>query len=215
MTDRSGQKGRMTMNEIKAEPHALNNVTQTSLRSPSPPWTRTAVLVVSLATLGLGPLPTQVAHAAQPTPVPCTVTGLLDAIHKANSGDTLSLFQNCTYTLTAADRSDSVLGDSGLVVEKTLTINGNGATISRSLSAPPFRIFLVTEGGDLTLNNVTVKNGNAATQDPKRGRGGGVYNLHKLSTPASFPTTMPTSAGALSAMATLARRRPPSSPARS
>jgi hypothetical protein len=168
------------MNEIKAEPHALNNVTQTSLRSPSPPWTRTAVLVVGLATLGLGPMPIQAAHAAQPTPVPCSVSGLLGAIHTASSGDTLFLTQTCTYTLTVADNHDPILGDSGLVVDKTLTINGNGATISRSLSAPPFRIFLVTQGGDLTLDNVTVENGNAATQDPKRGRGGGIYNLHKL-----------------------------------
>jgi hypothetical protein len=48
-------------------------------------------------------------------------------------------------------------------------------------SAPAFRIFLVAKDvGDLTLDNVIVVNGNAVSQDVKRGRGGGIANLGKL-----------------------------------
>ncbi|MGI9074704.1 MAG: hypothetical protein ACR2JB_26085, partial [Bryobacteraceae bacterium] len=45
-----------------------------------------------------------------------------------------------------------------------ITVNGYGATIARSQvsGTPPFRIFAVTSGGNLTLNVVTVKGGLAA-----------------------------------------------------
>ncbi|MFD1047194.1 hypothetical protein ACFQ1S_17385, partial [Kibdelosporangium lantanae] len=44
-------------------------------------------------------------------------------------------------------------------IRGTLTINGNHATITRDADAPQFRI--ITNWGDLTLNDVTVSGGRA------------------------------------------------------
>jgi hypothetical protein len=171
---------------INAEPRALNHVTQTSsgrtLLSPR----GVAALVASFAAVGLGSASPRVAQAAGV--VSCAPNGeqnLRDAINQAHAGDTVQLDGTCIYTLTSADNQDptqaQIQGDSGLIIKKKLTINGNGATITRLSSAPPFRIFLVAKDvGDLTLDNVIVVNGNAVSQDVKRGRGGGIANLGNL-----------------------------------
>jgi hypothetical protein len=124
--------------------------------------------------------------------VPCHVDGpqgLVKAIDKANPGDVLSLAQGCVYTLTSRDNHDDHLGDNGLpVVKIKLTINGNGATITRQLTppVPRFRIFQVAPGGDLTVNDVKIEHGFAddgGDTSPDRfrkGRGGGIYNLGTL-----------------------------------
>jgi hypothetical protein len=174
------------MNRINAEPHALNHKKRTALGRPS--LSRT-VLVASLATLGLGSVPIQVAHADQ-IYVDCKVDKLRDAIINASSGAILSLTPGCIYTLTDVySLADPNLGDNGLpVIKKTLTIKGNGATITRQQSpaVPKFRIFQVANGGDLTLSDLTVDNGDAdngsdiSLNEFRKGRGGGVYNLGTL-----------------------------------
>jgi hypothetical protein len=64
-------------------------------------------------------------------------------------------------------------------------MQGNNATIKRN-SATPFRILEVAPGGDLTLNDITVENGDAdhgSAPPPdkfRKGRGGGIYNLGTL-----------------------------------
>jgi hypothetical protein len=92
--------------------------------------------------------------------VPCgDVPGLKAAITSAASGDTISLAAGCTYTLTTADNPGLGSGSNGLpVINKTLTIAGNGATITRS-GATQFRFFEVFATGSLTLDQLTLSNG--------------------------------------------------------
>src|SRR5690349_7896100 len=100
--------------------------------------------------------------------VACKTSSLISAIATANAtstDDTINLKARCTYTLVSVD--NSTLGATGLPViadaatAGKLTINGNGATIERSKGkrTPPFRIFAVDTGGDLTIDNVTIRNG--------------------------------------------------------
>jgi hypothetical protein len=151
-------------------------------------WRGVAVLATSLATVGLGSVPIQVAHADQ-IYVDCKVDKLINAISSAANRDFLSLTPGCIYTLTDVYPSDPTqpfanVGKNGLpVITKTLTIKGNGATITRQTSAvAKFRIFLVAQGGDLTISDLTVDNGDTSGTgtDPKAGRGGGILNLGSL-----------------------------------
>jgi hypothetical protein len=175
------------MNRINAISQVIHDVTRASLRRTLLSGGGVAALVASLATVGLGPVPIQVAHAAS-AEVPCQhdsgERGLINAIHNATNGDVLSLAQGCIYTLTDHDNSDPNLGDNGLpVISQRLTIEGNGATITRAQSASKFRIFEIASGGDLTLINLTVDNGDAddggdiTLNKWRKGRGGGIYNL--------------------------------------
>jgi hypothetical protein len=167
------------MNRINAVMEVLDDVTQTSLQHTLLSRRGIATLVASFAAVGFGSASPRVAHAD--TAVLCGEQQLRDAIDKASPGDTLNLDGSCIYTLTKAGEQDLTQGDSGLVIKKKLTINGSGATITRLSSAPAFRIFRVTQDvGDLTLDDVIVDNGNAVSQDVKRGRGGGIANLGKL-----------------------------------
>lgn len=101
------------------------------------------------ATLGIG---TQAAMAT--TTVSCSTPALVTAMTGAN-GVTLSLSPHCTYWVSAALPS----------VMHTVTIDGNGATIVRNTDTP-FSIFVVgCAAGDLTLNNVNVKNGGGSGYD--------------------------------------------------
>ena len=94
----------------------------------------------------------------------------------AGSGpDTLALRPG-TYTLTQA--YEDMDGGNGLpAVTSNITIRGHGATVTRSAdpSTPAFRILEVITGGTLTLRDLTISNGRAATGwggggDPQRGR---------------------------------------------
>ncbi|MEG3838139.1 Ig-like domain-containing protein, partial [Microcoleus sp. Z1_C3] len=104
--------------------------------------------------------------------------GLLWAINQANStaaNDIINLASGSTYTLTALNNTTG--GNNGLPVilgtstGGTLTITGNGATITRSGAAPSFRIFNVNSSGNLTLDNLTVSNGLTSAG----GSAGGLY----------------------------------------
>jgi hypothetical protein len=114
----------------------------------------TAVTVLGTLTLVASP-----AHAAD-IGVPCDPTALVRAVAAANASatpDTLSLAPNCVYTLTTtADPT----WESGLpAIEGKLIVNGNNATIGRADDAPRFRI--ISNWGDLTLNEVTITGGHA------------------------------------------------------
>ncbi len=119
------------------------------------------------------------------TGVACSVPALIKAINAANADvalDILELDPGCTYVLTAADNSDTFIGDNGLPrITTPIIINGNGATISRGSGAPDFRIFFVTNTGILTLNDLTLINGFAdSAMDGSfsafPGSGGAIYN---------------------------------------
>jgi hypothetical protein len=132
--------------------------------------------------VGLGSVPIQVAHADQ-IYVDCKVDKLINAISSAANPDFLSLTPGCIYTLTAVNNSDPNLGDNGLpVINVTLTIKGNGATIRRQSTpaVPKFRIFQVAPGGDLTISDLTIDNGDTSGTGSKDGRGGGILNLGSL-----------------------------------
>ena len=62
--------------------------------------------------------------------------------------------------ISAADNNFGGVGSNGLPpITSTITISGKGATIERDLNAPDFRIFFVGTSGNLTLNQVTVRQG--------------------------------------------------------
>src|SRR5262249_43444937 len=88
----------------------------------------------------------------------CVVSALYAAINAANNSNTnnvINLFP-CVYTLNAGP----------LNVSSTITINGNGATVDGASSSS---VFVVTNPGNLTLNNLKVTNGSNII-------GGGIIN---------------------------------------
>jgi predicted outer membrane repeat protein len=118
-------------------------------------WSRLPILAL-LIWLGFGL--TQPVHAGTIN-VPCNVSSLRTAVQNATSGDTLELASGCTYTFTTgATGSTSNALPLGNI---TLTINGHGAIIQRStaVGTPNFRLFYVPSGGNLTLNNLTLRQG--------------------------------------------------------
>src|SRR5204863_426442 len=64
-----------------------------------------------------------------------------------------------------------ILSDTG----HTLVIHGNGATLERSTAGgtPPFRIFQIGAGADVTISALTIRNGIANFSV-----GGGIFNNH-------------------------------------
>src|SRR5262249_53187348 len=129
--------------------------------------------------------------------VPCSVPALRAAIMQANvaGGGTLSLASRCLYLATdsmakVGNTTDELalgffMGPNAYpVVNSTITIVGNGATIARDPNAPPFRLFTVagpdiqaTPGypstGSLTLRNLTLSGGLARGGNGADGGGGG------------------------------------------
>jgi hypothetical protein len=111
----------------------------------------TAAVFGGVVTLGLGSTQAALASPAPPTFVPCNAS-LSAAITAADPGAVLALAPGCTYWLT----------ETGLpTISKTLTIEGRNSSITRSYAneTPSFSIFSVSSGGDLTLDNVNVGNG--------------------------------------------------------
>lgn len=119
----------------------------------------------------------------------CDVNELIDAINDSNATpaleDTINLSAGCLYELTVVDNATQ--GNNGLPsITSPIVINGNQATIQRSMAAgtPSFRIFHVSNVGALTLNDLTVANGlafNPATGETANNAGGGIYNDNRLS----------------------------------
>ncbi|MCZ7460253.1 right-handed parallel beta-helix repeat-containing protein [Streptomyces sp. WMMC940] len=71
-----------------------------------------------------------------------------------NTGGTLHLAKDCTYTLTANQDGNGLPR-----IVQPITIHGNGATIARAANADQFRIFQVSAGGDLRLRGLTLTRG--------------------------------------------------------
>lgn len=99
--------------------------------------------------------------------VPCgNVTALRNAINEANStGEDITLAPSCTYKLKDYDSPGHGLPS----IKADVTINGFNTAIERD-STDSFRIFTVEPGGALTLNRITVRNGNVSDD------GGGIWN---------------------------------------
>jgi hypothetical protein len=93
------------------------------------------------------------------------------------NGTTCSL----ANAITTANTGTNTGGATGLPnVTSAITIEGNGHTISRSISAVDlFRILLVTWKGNLTLQHATISGGSTAD------RGGGIENIGTLTVQSS------------------------------
>jgi hypothetical protein len=118
------------------------------------------------------------------TAVACSSVALVTAITTANaaSGGTLDLASGCTYTYSAANNTTDLPGTATPVITTNITINGNGATVTRSSGSPAFRLFDVSTTGTFTLNNTTVSNGSAL------GNGGGIADFGALTLSADTIT---------------------------
>lgn len=149
-----------------------------------------------------------VPSAQAATSVTCDPQALSTALSgAATTGGTLSLASGCTYTLTAVNNTSE--GATGLPVINggNVTIQGNGATITRSAASgtPAFRL-LAVGAGSLNLSSLTLSNGLA----DNTGLGGGaVYSAGPLTvsnstlTGNSSPSTTGSSGGAINAASTL------------
>jgi hypothetical protein len=108
------------------------------------------------------------------------VDGLIGAVKRANvcfSAATINLALNGNYDLTSANNSTD--GENGLPsISGEITINGNGSIIQRD-SNSTFRIFHVAEGGNLTLNDLTIRNGHIDYSEDHWG-GGGILNRGRI-----------------------------------
>jgi hypothetical protein len=117
------------------------------------------------------------AQASSGVTVPCSgpgggPAGLIAAINTANSGGgaMINLAAGCTYSLTAANNTNPMLGDNGLpVITSRIILNGFRTTIAGNDTS--FRILMVTGSGNLTLQGLTVTGGHTG------GLGGGILNL--------------------------------------
>jgi hypothetical protein len=107
-----------------------------------------------------------------------TVSDLINDINAANAqggSNTITLAAKAKFTLK--DVNNTTDGPTGLPViaaNENLTIAGNGDVIGRGSGAPAFRLFDVAGAASLTLENLTVQNGQAA-------EGGAIYNQGTLS----------------------------------
>ncbi|MGQ0620759.1 MAG: choice-of-anchor Q domain-containing protein, partial [Panacagrimonas sp.] len=80
--------------------------------------------------------------------------------------DTIVLPANSTQTLTAVYDFTALYGPSGLPeINSEIVIEGNGSTILRDPSSAAFRIFVVVEGGNLSLRQSTVSGGSVSGSD--------------------------------------------------
>ncbi len=112
------------------------------------------------------------------------VTALKSAITTGNTDshtDFINLASNGTYTLSTVDNATD--GGNGLPVIKaeanrSVIINGNGATIQRSTAGgtPNFRILEITSGAVVSINNLTISEGYVVMPAGLAGGGGGIFN---------------------------------------
>ena len=140
-------------------------------------------LCVCAALLGMITLAPPPARAAFVN-VPCSVSALVTAINNANANpdaDTLNLASGCVYNLTAVDNTGAQTGPNGLpVIASSVTLHGNNATFARDSGAPAFRILQINSGAVLSINNLTVRDGQAGAGEHHETYGGGIYNAGTL-----------------------------------
>jgi len=89
------------------------------------------------------------------------VVGFVAAVNASNNnifGDTINLAPGGRYEFASAATSTN--GPSALPsITSLITINGNGATLSRAAGAPAIRFFRVNLSGNLTINDLTLADG--------------------------------------------------------
>ena len=141
--------------------------------------------------------------------VPCSAASLVSAITTANSTNgTITLTSACVYTLTAINNTTDAGGVGLPVITGKVTIQGSGATITRSTASgtPVFRIFDVASAGTLTMSSLTISNGLASNGNQG---GGGIFNHGTLTISGttfsgnSAPSSTGTSGGGINNSGTL------------
>ncbi len=105
------------------------------------------------------------------------ITNLINSIICANnsSGNSVINLTNSTYTLTEIYSDHTGLPPiASAATGGNLTINGNGATITRStaVGTPEFRFISLNNGANLMLNQVTLRDGYLPSST-----GGAIYNV--------------------------------------
>jgi len=139
-------------------------------------WLAAALIVLSLLLTGCLP---------ETPPPACTTDFLIWSINQANNNgpgtDTINLDPGCVYQLGVVD--NTIDGNNGTPsITSSIIINGNGATVRRSTTAQKsaIRLFHVSQGGDLTLNDIVLYDGlamNPADTIPEiLNSGGAIFN---------------------------------------
>jgi chitodextrinase len=170
---------------------------------------RLAIAIVLLIAAVTGSM--VVSQPAMAATVPCSASALILAVSTANGtrgGGTVTLTSGCVYTLTAVNNTTDAGGVGLPVISGNVTIQGNGATITRSTASgtPVFRLFDVASAGSLTLTSLTLSNGLA--NNGSQG-GGGIFNHGTLTisgstfTGNSAPSSTGTSGGGINNSGTL------------
>jgi hypothetical protein len=135
------------------------------------------VAAAMLIQTGLAAAP-PTAEAKQVVIVPCSTSALITAINTANAAGsgTLRLASSCTYLLTTA--AGAGRGPDGLpVITGTISlIGGRSTSITRSASAPNFRIIEVAAGAALFVRNILISGGVTDATVPGNDTGGGILN---------------------------------------
>ena len=122
-------------------------------------------------------------------PDPCSTEFLIWSINNANNNgsgtDTINLEAGCVYQLGVVD--NTVDGNNGTPsITTSIIINGNGATVRRSTGSQKaaIRLFHVSQGGELTLNDIRLYDGLGVeppdTTLPLRNNGGAIFNAGVL-----------------------------------
>jgi CSLREA domain-containing protein len=152
-------------------------------------WARLVTAAVLLVAAMLAPPSVRPAYAQTITVTTTTeapgASGdctLGEAIQAANSGlavdacpagsgfDAIVLAPGATYTLTTATANHH----SAFIVQRTLTIAGNGAKLAHDPLGGALRFFTMTASSSLTLINLTLSGGRAKGQDGQDGPSTGV-----------------------------------------
>jgi CSLREA domain-containing protein len=112
----------------------------------------------------------------------CTLReAILNANNDDQSGSTDCAAGSGADTITFAGNYTITLAGSQLPkVTSTVTINGNGEAETIVQSIGLWRILAVGNTGDLTINDITLKNGYANGGDPVSNLGGGIHNAGVL-----------------------------------
>lgn len=141
--------------------------------------------VLAAAALIVGSL---LLSSCSPAPI-CSTAYLISSINNANSNgagtDIINLEAGCVYQLDTVD--NTVDGNNGTPsITSSIVINGNGATIRRSTASQKaaIRLFHVSQGGELVLNDIRLYDGVGVeppdTTLPLRNHGGAIFNAGTL-----------------------------------
>lgn len=110
--------------------------------------------------------------AGQVGVAPCSETVLRARVQvgENTAAKTITLDGACTYPVASV--GDTANGGSGIKISSATTIEGNGATIARSASAPQMRVMVTSPA--IAIRNLTVRDGNVI------GNGGGLLAFGNL-----------------------------------